>query len=283
MVIMKKFLFIALSVFLSRHVSAQSEMPEVQQLDTKLNTKDLIKENSRKIDEILTILTQGYDLKNHSDSVFNLRVKEIISAHEQEKKILSDQIDGSKARLKLKKEELVKAEEEYINYKNTSKEDFKKIINQVFSASTSIGLDGVGDYHDIAAIYCPELTDPINDFITVYKKIEGINLEFKKFTEIETFYEVVTTAYNGTINYPGLRAEIDNIYNLLDSYCEKESDFIKLLAKANTQSKIENYKEILERDKSKYKMYPNLSAALDKALGNRNYAFKPSCQENRSK
>ena len=81
-----------------------------------------------------------------------------------------------------------------------------------------------------------------------------------------------------SIEYSAYESGLDRFIRL-----DKENDFIKLLAKANTQSKIENYKEILERDKSKYKMYPNLSAALDKALGNRNYAFKPSCQENRSK
>ena len=280
---MKKLLFIALSIILSVHASAQEKKPKVQQLDTLLNINTVTQENSRKIDEILGILNQGYDLRNHSDSVFSLRVGELTSKHKEEIDSLNTKLKRSEKRLEQQKERLQKAEQEFSKYKNTSKEGFIEVINQVFSTSTSIGLDGVRSYYDIAAIYCPELTDPINDFITVFKEVERINEEFKKFTEIDAFYKMVTTSYNSTNNYPGLKAEIDNIYHLLDSYCEKESDFIKLLAKANTQSKIENYKEILERDKSKYKMYPNLSAALDKALGNRNYAFKPSCQENRSK
>jgi len=280
---MKKFLFIALSVFLSRHVSAQSEMPEVQQLDTKLNTKDLIKDNSRKIDEILTILTQGYDLKNHSDSVFSLRVDELTLKHEKKIESLNTKLKRSETRLEQKEEQLEKVEQEFSKYRNTSKEDFIKVINQVFSTSTSIGLDGVMSYYDIAAIYCPELTDPINDFITVFKKVERIDAEFEKFADIDAFYDKVTSTYTNTYDYPGLKAEIETIYFSLHNYCEKENDFIELLALAQTQSRIENYKEILERDKSKYKMYPNLSAALEKALLNRNYAFKPSCQENRSK
>ena len=280
---MKKLLFIALSILFSGHASAQQKKPKVQQLDTLLNINTVTQENSRKIDEILGILNQGYDLKNHADSVVSLRVAELKARHEKEIESLNTKLERSEKRLEQKKDQLQKTNQEYSKYENTSKEDFKNIIFQVFSTSTSMGLDGVSDYHDIAAIYCPELTDPINDFIDVFKQIERINEEFEKFTEIGAFYEMVTTTYNSTKNYPGLMAEIDNIYNLLDSYCEKESDFIKLLAKAKTQSKIENYKEILERDKSKYMMYPNLSAALEKALLNRNYAFKPSCQENRSK
>lgn len=280
---MKKLLFIALSILLSGHASAQQKKPKVQQLDTLLNINTVTQENSRKIDEILGILNQGYDLRNHSDSVFSLRVGELTSKHEKEIESLNGKLERSENGLEHKKEQLQKAEEEYSKYENKSKEDFKKIINQVFSTTTSIGLDGVSDYHDIAAIYCPELTDPINDFITVFKKVERINAEFQKFADIDAFYDMITSTYSSTYDYPGLKVEIETIYNSLYDYCDKENDFIKLLAKANTQSKIENYKEILERDKSKYKMYPNLSAALDKALGNRNYAFKPSCQENRSK
>ena len=279
---MKKLLLIAISVLMSAHVSAQQK-PKVQQLDTLLNINTITQENSRKIDEILNILNQGYDLKNHTDSIFNLRVGELTSKHEKEIKSIKEELERSEKRLEQKKDQLQKKNQEYSKYENTSKEDVKKIINHVFSTTTSIGLDGVSNYHDIAAIYCPELTDPINDFINVFKQIERINAEFKKFTEIDAFYKMVTTTYNSTNNYPGLKAEIDNIYHLLDSYCDKESDFVKLLAKAKTQNKIENYKEILERDKSKYMMYPNLSAAIEKALMNRNYVFRPSCEENRSK
>ena len=248
-----------------------------------LNINTVTQENSRKIDEILGILNQGYDLKNHSDSVFSLRVGELTSKHKKKIESLNGKLELSENRLELKKEQLQKTEDKYSKYENKSKEDFKKIINQVFSTSTSIGLDGVSDYHDIAAIYCPELTDPINDFITVFKKVERINAEFQKFGDMDVFYDQVTSTYTETYNYPGLKAEIESIYYSLDNYCEKENDFIELLALAQTMNRIQNYNEILERDKSKYKMYPNLSAAIEKALKDRNYTFKPSCQENRSK
>jgi len=280
---MNKLLFIGLSILLSGHASAQQKKPKVQQLDTLLNINTITQENSRKIDEILGILNQGYDLRNHSDSVFSLRVGELTSEHKKEIESLNTKLKRSQKRLEQKKEQLQKAEQEFSKYKNKSKEDFKKIINQVFSTTTSIGLDGVRSYYDIAAIYCPELTDPINDFIAVFKEVELINAEFQKFADIDAFYDKVITTYSNTYNYPGLKVEIETIYYSLHNYCDIEYDFIELLALAQTQSRIENYKEILERDKSKYKMYPNLSAALDKALGNRNYAFKPSCQENRSK
>jgi len=257
--------------------------PKVQQLDTLLNINTVTQENSRKIDEILGILNQGYDLKNHSDSVFSLRVGELTSKHKKEIDSLNTKLERSENRLEQKKEQLQKTEEEYSKYENKSKEDFKKIINQVFSTTVSIGLDGVSDYHDIAAIYCPELTDPINDFITVFKKVERINAEFQKFGDMDVFYDKVTSTYTETYNYPGLKAEIESIYYSLDNYCEKENDFIELLALAQTMNRIQNYNEILERDKSKYKMYPNLSAAIEKALKDRNYAFIPSCEENRSK
>jgi hypothetical protein len=283
MAIMKQLLFIGLSILLSGHASAQQKKPKAQELDTLLNINSVTQENSRKIDEILTILTQGYDLKNHSDSIFNLRVGELTSKHKKEIESLNTKLNRSEKSFEQKKEQLQKAEQEFSIYRNTSKEDFEKVINQVFSTSTSIGLDGVRSYFDIAAIYCPELTDPINDFIIVFKEVEHINAEFQKFADIDAFYDMVTSTFASTNKYPGLKLEIETIYNSLHNYCEKESDFIKLLAKAKTQSKIENYKEILKRDESKYMMYPNLSAALENALMNKNFVFKPSCQENRSK
>ena len=100
------------------------------------NTKDLIKDNSRKIDEILTILTQGYDLKNHSDSVFSLRVDELTLKHEKKIESLNTKLKRSETRLEQKEEQLEKVEQEFSKYRNTSKEDFIKVINQVFSTST---------------------------------------------------------------------------------------------------------------------------------------------------
>lgn len=255
--------------------------PESFEIDT------IIEESlDQKLDKILEILTGGIvDLPGYIESIkdsCNESIAQVKEEHDEEIEKLKERLKSKSEKLTERQTKLNAKKNELENYKKSSEKDFQTIIPNVFSASTTLGLEGVKIYKDLAIKYAPEFKDPIQTFISSFQEVIDIKSEFGSFSNFEKYKSDVTYLEIKVEQYPGLSLELDKIQQLVDGYCSKENELIVLLAFANTQQRLEGYEEKLREGKSKFREYPKLEKAVVDALEDRNYKYIPSCEANTS-
>ena len=255
--------------------------PESLEIDT------IIEESlDQKLDKILEILTGGIvDLPGYIESIKDSCIESIALVKEEHdekieklkklKNSKSKELTESQTKLSDKKKELE-------DYKKSSEKDFQTIIPNVFYASTTLGLEGVKIYEDLAIKYAPEFKDSIQTFILSFQKVIDIKSEFGNFSNYEKYKSDVTYLEIEVEGYPGLSLELDKIQQLVDAYCSKENELIILMAFANTQQRLVGYKEKLEEGKIQFLEYPKLEKAIVDAIEDRDYKYIPSCEANTS-
>lgn len=255
--------------------------PESLEIDT------IIEESlDQKLDKILEILTGGIvDLPGYIKSIKDSCIESIAQVKEEhDKKIeeLNKRLDSKSKKLTESQTKLSAKKKELEDYKKSSEKDFQKIIPHVFYASTTLGLEDVKIYEDLTMKYAPELKDSIQTFILSFQKVIDIKSEFGNFSNYEKYKSDVTYLEIEVEGYPGLSADMQKSQQLVHEFCSKENELIVLLAKANTQQRIDGYKRILNAEKYDYAEYPKLEKAIVDALEDRDYKYIPSCEANTS-
>lgn len=244
------------------------------------NKKYYIKLES-KLDSVLILLQNYTDQSPSSINTLKGDCAEVVKTanenHSQAFEQVMKELEKAKRDLTTLQEEKAEQLTKIEKSRAELKKQIESILDQIMLGGTSIGIEGLNYFLDLAKKYKAHNLQKMLVYAGMFNEVMQLGQEFNNMIDFQKVKSTAEVLKFKVAAYLGLQKEVFSILFKLDNFCDYEQKLMDAIALSQTQSSEENRKKQLLRREDDFNHYPYLKTEIEKAKAKRDYNITLKC------